>query len=100
MFNHAGVCIQVSVSVSLSVCLLLFFWRARMKATKTVSIHQTCAREKCGKSPTPCGEGGLVKIRAGALLRLLRGVMKARQQAKGVKDMQILTEFTLSTLID
>lgn len=68
MFYHAGACIQVSVSVSLSVCLLLFFWRARMKATKTVSIHQTCAQEKCRKSPTPCGEGGLVKIQAGGLV--------------------------------
>lgn len=41
-----------------------------MKATKTVSIHQTRTRKVQEKSYA-CGEAGLVKIRAGALLRLL-----------------------------
>lgn len=93
MFNHAGVCIQVSLSLCLS--FTLFFLESEDESNKNSQHPSNACARKVREKSYACGEAGLVKIRAEALLRLLGGAMKARRRAKGVKDMRILTVHSL-----
>lgn len=89
----------LSLSRSLSVFYSFFGEQGWKLQKQSASIKHVC-KKSAGKVLRPVVRGDLLKSKQGALLRLLGGVMKAQRQAKGVKAMWILTEFTLSTLID